>query len=122
MITPGAEFEELEGFILVFNKALNGLKSSGKKWGEMFHDIIIDMGIMPSKADPCVWMRENKELKCYEYIAAHDVDLCIAAQDPAQIIQILKEDFKLTENAQSDTFKDPCCCFEYAPYTALNIV
>ena len=50
---------------------------------------------MPSKADCCVWMRENKELKCYEYIAAHDDDLCIAAQDPVQIIQILEEDYKL---------------------------
>ena len=94
-IIAGDEFEELEGFILVFNKALCSLKSSGKKWGEMFHDIIKDMGFLPSKADPCVWMRENKELKCYEYIATYDDDLCIAAQDPGQIIQILKEDYKL---------------------------
>ena len=50
---------------------------------------------MPSKADPCVWMRQNKELKCYEYIATYVDDLCIAAQDPGQIIQILKEDYKL---------------------------
>ena len=28
----------------------------------------------------------------------------------------------LTENAQSDTFKAPCCCFENAPNTALTIV
>ena len=28
----------------------------------------------------------------------------------------------LTENAQSDTFKAPCCCFEYPSYTALTIV
>ena len=28
----------------------------------------------------------------------------------------------LTENAQSDTFKAPCCCFENAHYTALTIV
>ena len=27
-----------------------------------------------------------------------------------------------TENAQSYTFKAPCCCFENAPYTALTIV
>ena len=94
-IIAGDEFEELEGFILVFNKTLYGLKSSGKKWGEMFHDIIQDMGFTPSKADPCVSMRENKELKCYEYIATYDDDLCIAAQDPGQIIQILKEDYKL---------------------------
>ena len=50
---------------------------------------------MPSKADPCVWMRENKDLKCYEYIATYVDDLCIAAQDTGKIIQILKEDYKL---------------------------
>ena len=32
------------------------------------------------------------------------------------------ETVNLTENAQSDTFKAPSCCFEYAPYTALTIV
>ena len=88
LIIAGAEFEELE----VFNKALYGLKSSGKRWGEMFHDIIKDIRFMPY---PCVWMRENKELKCYEYIDTYDDDLCIAAQDPGQIIQILKGDYKL---------------------------
>ena len=50
---------------------------------------------MPSKTDPCVWMRENKDLKIYEYIATYVDDLCIAAQDPGQIIQILKADYKL---------------------------
>ena len=50
---------------------------------------------MPSKADPCAWMRENKNLKCYEYIASYVDDLCIAAQDPCKIIQVLKEDYKL---------------------------
>ena len=94
-IIGGAEFEELQGFILIFNKALYGLKSSGKRWAEKFYDIIKDMGFTPSKADPCVWMRENKTLKCYEYLAIYVDDLCIAAQDPGQIIQSLKEDFKL---------------------------
>ena len=94
-IIGGAEFEELQGFILIFNKALYGLKSSGKRWAEKFYDIIKDMGFTPSKADPCIWMRENKTLKCYEYLAIYVDDLCIAAQDPGQIIQSLKEDFKL---------------------------
>ena len=35
-IIEGAELEELEGFILVFNKAVYGLKSSGMRWEEMF--------------------------------------------------------------------------------------
>ena len=94
-IRAGAEFEELGGFILVFNKVFYGLKSSGKRWAERFYDIIKDMGFIPFKADPCVWMGENKDLKCYEYIATYVDDLCIAAQDPGKIIQILKEDYNL---------------------------
>ena len=94
-IIAGAEFEELEGFILIFNKALYGLKSSGKRMAERSYDIIKDMGFMPSKADPSVWVRENKDMKCYEYITTDADDLCTAAQDPGKIIQILKEDYKL---------------------------
>ena len=33
-VIAGPEFEELEAFILIFNKALYGLKSSGKRWAE----------------------------------------------------------------------------------------
>ena len=45
---------------------------------------------MSSKADPCVWMRVNKDLKCCEYIASYVDDLCIAAH-PGKIIQFLKK-------------------------------
>ena len=60
------------------------------KGGEKGYDII-----MPSKAGLCIWMRENKKLKQYEYIATYDDDLCIAAQDPGKVIQTFKEDYKL---------------------------
>ena len=89
-IIAGPEFEELERFILIFNKALYGLKSSGKRWAERSYDIIKDMGFTPSKADPCIWMRENQNLKCYEYVATYVDDQCIAAQNPGKIIQTLK--------------------------------
>ena len=45
---------------------------------------------MPSKADPCVWMRESRNLECYEYIASY-----VDAQNPGKIIQVLKESYKL---------------------------
>ena len=48
-IIAGPEFEELKSFILIFKKALYGLKSSGKRWAERFYDIIKDMGFMPPK-------------------------------------------------------------------------
>ena len=33
------EFQELEGYILIFLKALCGLKSSGKRWAEVIDTI-----------------------------------------------------------------------------------
>ena len=84
IIGGAEEFQELEGFILIFNKALYGRKSSGKTWAETFYDITMDLRFAPSKADPCVWMRENKKMECYEYIATNVDDLCIAAQNPGK--------------------------------------
>ena len=57
-IVAGRVFEELEGHILVIYKALYGLKSSGLRWSQKIHDIMLDMGFSPSKADPCVWLRK----------------------------------------------------------------
>ena len=50
-IVAGPEFEELEHHILVIYKALYGLKSSGLRWSQKIHDIMLDMGFSPSKAD-----------------------------------------------------------------------
>ena len=49
-IVAGPEFQELEGHILIFLKALYGLKSSGKRWAEVIHGISRDMKILPSKS------------------------------------------------------------------------
>ena len=58
-IVAGPEFEELEGHILVIYKALYGLKSSGLRWSQKIHDIMLDMGFSPSKADPCVGLEKQ---------------------------------------------------------------
>ena len=66
-IVAGPEFQELGGYILIFLKALYGLKSSGKRWAEVIHGILRDMKVLPSKADPCIWLRKVPNLRCYEY-------------------------------------------------------
>ena len=40
-IVAGPEFQELEGYILIFLKALYGLKASGRRWAEVIHGILI---------------------------------------------------------------------------------
>ncbi|KAL7581370.1 hypothetical protein ACA910_021962 [Epithemia clementina (nom. ined.)] len=94
-IIAGPEFEELEGHILVFHKALYGLKRSGLRWSEKLHDIMKDLGFLPSKADPYIWYRENKDGTKYEYVAIYVDDLLIASENPKELIDQLKEKFKL---------------------------
>ena len=52
-IVAGPEFEDWEGNILTFSKALYGLKSSGKRWVETLHDLLNHMNFTPSRADQC---------------------------------------------------------------------
>ena len=94
-IVAGPEFQELEGYILIFLKALYGLKSSGKRWAEVIHGILRDMEFLPSKTDPCIWLRKAANLRCYEYIAVYVDDLCIAAESHSEIIQFFKSKYHL---------------------------
>ena len=59
-------FQELEGYILIFLKALYRLKLSGKRWAEVIHGILSDMTFLPSKSDPCSWLWKALNLRCYE--------------------------------------------------------
>ena len=94
-IVAGPEFEDWEGYMLTFSKALYGQKTSGKRWAETLHDILKDMNFIPSRADQCIWLKKNIKLNIYEYIAVYVDDLCIAAQDPKEIINILKSKYHL---------------------------
>ena len=62
-IVAGPEFEDWEGYILTFSKALYWLKSSGKRWAETLHDTLIDMDFIPSRADQCIWFKKNSKTK-----------------------------------------------------------
>ena len=53
------------------------------------------MKILPSKADPCIWLRKAPNLRCYEYIAAFLDDLFIATESPSAISSILKPKYHL---------------------------
>ena len=104
-IVTRPDFQELEGYILIFLMALYGLKSSGQRWAE----------VIQSKVDPCIWLRKAPNLRCYECIAVYVDDLCIADQSPSAIIQIFKSKYhikvkaygKLTYHLGADYFEDP---------------
>ena len=55
----GKEFGELEGHLLIIDKALYGLRTSGLRWHDKFADCLNEMGFTVSKAEPDIWMRLN---------------------------------------------------------------
>ena len=57
--------------------------------------ILKDMDVTPKRADQCIWLKKNTKLNLYEYIAVYVDDLCNAAQDPKEIINILRLKYKL---------------------------
>ena len=91
-IVAGPGFGELEGHTLVIYKALYGLRSSGARWHDRFADTLRDMGFVPSKADPDVWMRKDNDI--YEYMAVYVDDLVCAARDPGKIMETLMSKYK----------------------------
>eukprot|EP00980_Cylindrotheca_fusiformis_P001081 scaffold304_cov98-Cylindrotheca_fusiformis.AAC.1 len=91
-IVAGPEFGELEGHTLVIHKALYGLRTSGVRWSEKFAMCLRDMGFLPSRADPSIWMRRVDDH--YEYIATYVDDLAIASKKPQEIIDALMNKYK----------------------------
>lgn len=64
-IVAGPEFREQEGRTLVIQKALYGLRSSGRMWWLRSNDILKELGFQASKAEPDIWMRPKKPLRVY---------------------------------------------------------
>ena len=73
------------------------------------------MKVLPSEADPCIWLRKAPNLRCNEFIAVYVDALCIAIESPSAIIQIFKSkyhlmvkgDGQLTYHLGADYFEDP---------------
>jgi hypothetical protein len=93
-IVAGPEFgSTLEGHVLLIEKALYGLRSSGARWHERLANTLRGMGWLPSRADPDVWMMDAGSN--WEYICVYVDDLLIHSKDPMVIVDELKQRYKL---------------------------
>ena len=84
----GPEFGKLEGLVMLIDKALYGLQGSGNAWHAKLADDLYAIGFRPSKADPDLWMRKQKDH--YEYIAVFVNDLLVFSKDPEEIMDQIK--------------------------------
>ena len=94
-IIGGPEFRDfgLEGHLLLIDKALYGLRTSGARFWEHLSDYLRDLGWSPSKADPDVWIKDEGDY--YAYIGRYVDDLLIAHKDPQKIIDDLEKRYIL---------------------------
>lgn len=96
-IIAGPEFGKLHGHILIIDKALYGLRSSGKRWHERFADCLRKEGFESCKIEPDLWIRPAEDKSCYEMIAVYVDDLAFGMKDPKKFLSVLenKYQFKL---------------------------
>jgi len=94
-----SDFGHLDGKILIFHKALYGMRTSGACFHEALSVVLLSMGFMPSKADPDLWFREHNGV--YEYIARCVDDLMIFARNTNDIVTVLKEMFSIHVGSNS---------------------
>ena len=72
---------------MVINKALYGLKTSGKRYHERFADTMRNDGFTLCRADTDVWMRRNGNV--YEYVAVYVDDLLLIMKNPREYLDRL---------------------------------
>jgi len=66
-IIAGPKFKELDGHILIIQKVLYGLHTSGLPWHKKFADCLHGLGFEPSRAELDIWMQQVDDH--YEYMA-----------------------------------------------------
>ncbi len=76
----GPEFGEYEGHMMIVDRALYGLRTSGARFHAKFADTLRALGFFPSYADPDVWLRDAGD--CYEYVVVYVDDILTALKDP----------------------------------------
>ena len=69
------------------------------------------MKVLPSKSDPCIWLRKAPNLRCYQNIVVYVDDLYIASETPSTIFKTkyhlkVKGDGKLNYHLGAHYFED----------------
>ena len=84
----------MENVILIIERALYGLKSSGAMWHQKLAENLREMGYKPCESDCDFWIRENTDH--YEYIAVIVDDLLVFSKEPEIVIGQLQDIYKYT--------------------------
>jgi hypothetical protein len=97
----GSEFGSEAGTIFIVKKALYGLKSAGAAFRALLAETLYDMGYVPTKADPDVWLRpafKANGFEYYELVLCYVDDVLSISANPEVALQALTGTFTLKDN------------------------
>jgi len=73
-------------------------------WSLLLSDALREMGFLPSRADPDLWLKKSEHHKGYDYVATHVDDLIVVAKDPMIYLKPLGERFALRNSFLNPDF------------------
>jgi hypothetical protein len=97
----GPEFGSESGTIFLVKKALYGLKSAGAAFRALLAETLYDLGYVPTKADPDVWLRPAVKVDGFEYyeiVLCYVDDILSISVDPEATLKGLQATFKLKDD------------------------
>ena len=99
----GPEFgSDLQGTVLIIERALYGLKSSAAAWRNMLAQTMVDLGFKSCYADNDVWLREQCKKdgsKYYEYVLIYVDDILCFSESPQLVMDQLSKLYRLKEGS-----------------------
>eukprot|EP00977_Amphora_coffeiformis_P022030 scaffold10291_cov130-Amphora_coffeaeformis.AAC.1 len=110
--------------MLIIDKALYGLRTSGARFHVKFADTLRTLGFTPTYADPDVWIRDGGD--CYEYIVVYVDDIFTALKEPVIFYDAIQSEpwnYKLKNveepkyHLDGDFFRDSDGTFCYGAQT-----
>lgn len=96
----GPEFGSDEGRIMIIVRALYGLKSSGAAFRSLLANRLHEIGYIPTKGDPDVWIRpavKSDGFEYYEMVLVYVDDIFAISDKPKVTLEQIQEDFKFKD-------------------------
>jgi hypothetical protein len=90
-----------EGSIMIIQRALYGLKSSGAAFRAMLAEKLYNMGYKPTRGDPDVHLRptlKSDGTKCYEYVLCYVDDIFCVSPNTKRTMDEIQSTFKFKNN------------------------
>ena len=85
--------------VLKLDKAIYGLKQSGRCWNDKFHYFIRSIGFTQSSSDKCAYVGSYEGDKVYLALYVDDVLLLARKLDTLNgLVEIIKREFNITNN------------------------